>query len=71
GITVNCVAPGAIETRMISHMSDRDKKDFAGEIPLGRLGTPRDVAGAILFLASDEADYITGSVICPDGGVTI
>ena len=71
GITVNCVAPGAIETRMIAHMSDQDKKDFEKEVPLGRIGTPDDVAGVILFLASRDADYITGSVICSDGGVTI
>ncbi|MBR7033431.1 MAG: 3-oxoacyl-ACP reductase FabG [Clostridia bacterium] len=71
GITVNCVAPGAIETRMIAHMSEDDRKEFAEEIPLGRLGEPRDVAGVILFLASSDADYITGSVISPDGGVTI
>ena len=71
GITVNCVAPGAIETKMIAHMSDAEKKEFAGEIPLGRIGMPDDVAGVILFLASPDADYITGSVISPDGGVTI
>ena len=71
GITVNCVAPGAIETRMIAHMSENDKKDFTDGVPLGRLGTPADVAGAILFLASTDADYITGSVISPDGGMTI
>ncbi len=71
GITVNCVAPGAIETKMIAHMSEADKKEFEKEIPLGRIGMPDDVAGVILFLASPDADYITGSVICPDGGVTI
>ncbi len=71
GITVNCVAPGAIETRMIGHMTERDKKEFEGEVPLGRLGTPGDVAGVILFLASEDADYITGAVIAPDGGMTI
>ena len=71
GITVNCVAPGAIETRMIGHMSEDDKKEFAAEIPLGRIGDPSDVAGVILFLASNDADYITGGVIAPDGGMTI
>ena len=71
GITVNCVAPGAVETRMIAHMTDREKKDFAEQIPLGRIGTPADVAGVVLFLASEDADYITGAVVSPDGGMTV
>ncbi len=68
GICVNCVAPGLIETDMNKHLSDADKGAFKEEIPLGRLGLPDDVANTILFLASDEASYITGQVMTVDGG---
>lgn len=69
GITVNCVAPGCIMTDMLTHDCDEDTiKQLADETPLGRIGTPLDVAKAIGFLASDRADFITGQVLGVDGG---
>ena len=71
GITVNCVAPGVIETEMNSHLSDEDKSALCEETPLMRLGTPEEVAQAVFFLCSDAASFITGQVICADGGITV
>jgi len=68
-ITVNAVAPGFIATAMTEALSDKVKEELAGRIPLGRLGTDRDVAAAIVFLASDEAGYITGQVLHVNGGM--
>jgi glucose 1-dehydrogenase len=71
GITVNNVAPGAIETPINRELLNQPEK-LAGlldNIPAGRLGQPRDVAGAVAFLASDEADYITGTTLVIDGGL--
>lgn len=68
-ITVNAVAPGFIVTPMTDVLSDDVKKGLAEKIPLGRLGTDRDVAAAIVFLASDEAGYITGHVLDVNGGM--
>jgi 3-oxoacyl-[acyl-carrier protein] reductase len=68
-ITVNAVAPGFIETPMTNVLSDSVKEDLKGRIPLGRLGVARDVATAIVFLASDEAAYITGHVLDVNGGM--
>ena len=68
GVTVNCISPGFIETPMNSHLSDEEIAECREEIPLKRLGTPADVASAVLFLASDMADYITGQVISVSGG---
>jgi 3-oxoacyl-[acyl-carrier protein] reductase len=68
-ITVNAVAPGFIETPMTDVLSDQIKTDLKTRIPLGRLGSPRDVAAAIVFLASDEASYITGHVLDVNGGL--
>ena len=68
GIRVNCVAPGVIDTEMNSHLSPDDLRALADNTPLMRLGTPEEVAGAIYFLASDNASFITGQVICPNGG---
>jgi 3-oxoacyl-[acyl-carrier protein] reductase len=67
-ITVNAVAPGFIETPMTNVLSDSVKEALKGRIPLGRLGVARDVASAIVFLASDEAAYITGHVLDVNGG---
>lgn len=68
GITVNCVAPGVIDTEM-NHTFSRDiLNGLAEETPLGRLGTPADIARAIYFLASSEASFITGQVLGIDGG---
>lgn len=68
GITVNCVSPGIIESPMNAHLSEEDILQIESEIPLGHSGEPRDAANAMLFLASDMADYITGQVISVSGG---
>jgi 3-oxoacyl-[acyl-carrier protein] reductase len=68
-ITVNAVAPGFIETPMTDGLSDKVKEDLKARIPLGRMGSARDVAAAIVFLASDEAGYITGHVLNVNGGM--
>jgi 3-oxoacyl-[acyl-carrier protein] reductase len=69
GITANVVAPGLIETDMTRAITDSARDDWAGKIPLKRLGTPDDVAAAVCFLASDEASYITGQVLAVNGGM--
>jgi len=68
-ITVNAVAPGFIETSMTDVLSAEVKEELKKRIPLGRMGSPRDVAAAIVFLASDEAGYITGHVLDVNGGM--
>ncbi|MCR4393741.1 MAG: SDR family oxidoreductase, partial [Dehalococcoidales bacterium] len=68
-ITVNAVAPGFIETDMTDRLPEKLKEEFAKRIPAGYFGTPRDVAEAVAFLASEEARYITGQVLCIDGGM--
>ena len=68
-ITVNAVAPGFIETPMTDVLSDQVKEDLKTRIPLGRMGTGKDVAASIVFLASDEAAYITGHVLDVNGGM--
>lgn len=71
GITVNCIAPGAIETDMLSSFSAEDMVLLKEEIPMGRLGTARDVADAVRFLASPAASYVTGQVLSVNGGVVL
>ncbi len=71
GITVNALAPGLIETDMTSVLSDEVRKNILGKIPLGSLGEPADIAAAVAFLASAEAKYITGQVLCVDGGMVM
>lgn len=71
GITVNCIAPGLIETAMNSNISVEDLNAFVEEIPLGRMGNADEIASSALFLASDEADYITGQVLGVNGGYVI
>ena len=71
GITVNAVAPGFIETDMTRTLSDTQRQTLLQHVPLGSLGTPDDVAACVLFLASDEARYITGEVVSVSGGLTI
>jgi 3-oxoacyl-[acyl-carrier protein] reductase len=68
-ITVNAVAPGFIETPMTEVLPDKVKEDWKARIPVGRMGCPRDVAAAIVFLASDEAGYITGHVLDVNSGM--
>jgi 3-oxoacyl-[acyl-carrier protein] reductase len=68
GINVNGVAPHAIETEMSAQWSDERRKEIIASIPLGRLGKPEDVANAVLFLASDEASFITGEILDVNGG---
>ncbi|MBR4728383.1 MAG: 3-oxoacyl-ACP reductase FabG [Clostridia bacterium] len=69
GVRVNCVAPGAIDTKMNDHFSAQEKAALAAEIPLGRFGTPEEVAAAIAFLASKDAGYITAQTLGVDGGM--
>ena len=71
GITVNAVAPGFIDTDMTRVLSDATREGFLSGIPLKRPGAPKDVASAVLFLASDQAAYITGQVIAVDGGLSM
>ncbi|MBR3560643.1 MAG: 3-oxoacyl-ACP reductase FabG [Oscillospiraceae bacterium] len=68
GILVNCVAPGVIDTDMVQVLGQDTLRDLAAQTPLGRLGTPEDIAAAVAFLASDDASFITGQVLTSDGG---
>ena len=71
GITVNCVAPGVIETEMNGQLSQETRDALAEETPLERMGTPREVAEAIWFLASEAGSFFTGQVLAPNGGFII
>lgn len=71
GITVNCVAPGVIETDMMAAFTAEDKAALAEETPVGRLGTPEEVAKLLVFLAGEDAGYITGQVFGVNGGLVI
>ena len=68
-VTVNVVAPGMVETDMTKAISDSAKTEWSAQIPLGRIGTPADIAAAVSFLASEEASYITGQVLAVNGGM--
>jgi len=70
-ITVNAVAPGYIQTDMTAQLKEEVRNAILNNVPLGRLGTATDVANVCLFLASPEADYITGQTLCVDGGMAI
>ena len=70
-IRVNCIAPGVIATEMNAHLSPEDLDALADETPLGRIGTPEECAACALFLASEEASFVTGQVLAPNGGLVI
>ena len=67
GIRVNCVAPGVIDTDMVRVLGDDTLRELAAQTPLGRLGTPEDIAAAVSYLASDGASFITGQMLAVDG----
>ena len=71
GITCNAIAPGFIQSKMTEMLPDKIKESYLGSIPLGRFGTPEDVANAVGFLSGDESNYITGQVIYIDGGMVM
>lgn len=71
GITVNCIAPGMIDTKMNSHLSEDDVKEIIDQTPVGRIGTGEDVASLAVFLAGKNASFITGQIISVDGGYSV
>ena len=71
GINVNCIAPGVIDTEMNGHLGEEAKIELCEETPLGRFGTPEEIAKLALYLSSDDAGFITGQVISPNGGLVI
>ena len=68
-VTVNALAPGYITTSMVDELNEETREKILSNIPMGRFGTPEDVAEAVVFLASDGASYITGQVLTIDGGM--
>ena len=71
GITVNVVAPGFIETPMTEMLDEKQREKLLGQVPVGRLGTPDEVASAVLYLATSEASYLTGSTLHVNGGMAM
>ena len=71
GVRVNALAPGFVETDMTADLSDDIRQRAIEAIPLGRIGAPQDIAGAVAFLASPEAAYITGQTLVVDGGMVM
>ncbi|PZO63484.1 MAG: beta-ketoacyl-ACP reductase [Paracoccus denitrificans] len=71
GITVNCVAPGFIATAMTDKLNDDQKGRILSQIPAGRMGTPDDIAAAVLYLASEQAGYVTGATLHVNGGMAM
>ena len=69
-ITVNTIAPGYIETDMVESIDEKSKENLLNQIPLGRIGFPDEIAATVLYLASDEAGYVSGQTIAVDGGMT-
>ena len=70
-VTINCVAPGFIDTAMTGALDDKQRARVVGNIPMGRMGTPKDVAAAVVYLASDEAAYVTGATLHVNGGLAM
>ena len=70
-VTVNAVAPGFIDTDMTAALPEKARESMLGTIPMGRLGQAEDVAKAVAFFAGDEAAYVTGQVLCVDGGMAV
>jgi 3-oxoacyl-[acyl-carrier protein] reductase len=71
GVTANCVAPGFIATPMTDKLNEKQREAIMAMVPSGRLGTPDDIAGAVVFLASDEAAYVTGQTLHVNGGMAM
>jgi 3-oxoacyl-[acyl-carrier protein] reductase len=71
GVTVNCVAPGAVMTPMLAGVPDPIKEKITGQIPVGRIAAPAEIAAVHAFLASDDAGFITGQVLFVDGGMSV
>jgi 3-oxoacyl-[acyl-carrier protein] reductase len=71
GITVNCVAPGFIESAMTEKLNEKQREAILGRVPVGRLGSPAEIASAVVFLASDEAGYVTGQTLHVNGGMAM
>ena len=68
-IQVNCIAPGAIDTKMNNNLTAEEKLAFADEIPMGRFGTAAEIAGIVSFLAGEDSNYVTAQVMVADGGL--
>lgn len=71
GITVNCIAPGFIESPMTNVLNDKQREQILANIPQGNIGAPQDIAAGVVFLASDEAKYVTGQTLHINGGMTM
>jgi 3-oxoacyl-[acyl-carrier protein] reductase len=71
GITVNCVAPGFIETAMTAALNDKQRETILPRVPVGRLGTSGEIAAAVVYLASNEAAYVTGQTLHVNGGMAM
>ena len=71
GITVNCVAPGFVESPMTDALTDDQREKLAAAIPTGRFGTAADIAASVVYLASDEASYVTGQTLHVNGGMAM
>ncbi len=71
GITVNCIAPGFIESRMTDVLNEKQRTSILGSVPIGRLGQSREIAAAVIYLASDEAAYVTGQTLHVNGGMAM
>jgi 3-oxoacyl-[acyl-carrier protein] reductase len=71
GVTANCIAPGFIATPMTDKLNDKQREAILGRVPVGRLGTPEEIAASAVFLASDEAAYVTGQTLHVNGGMAM